>query len=137
MTDVAKFIADDCKFTFFANGFKTDLMRAGTDAGFVLYGEVKRVIYSCQDEVVLVLASNEKLSFRCNELEDAGELANLIIARVDDWMNRDAVVRNEERAFRATVLAEFGKLAERLEFEPLVGTEAVEAVDRCEKRRNN
>jgi hypothetical protein len=77
---------------------------------------------------------NDPYSIKCRDSQECIDIMRELRKRVSKCLEQDAVQREEDRAFRASLLAHLGKLTERIAFEPDVGDEALDAIDRCKKR---
>lgn len=71
---------------------------------------------------------------QCTDAQERIALMGELRKRKEEWLESEAVRREEERAFRAALLAHLGALTERIAFDPDVGDEALDAVERCKKR---
>lgn len=127
---------------FFEDGFEFGVTEPKPDYEFVLYENVKTMkihntsvrIYAGKKIVDYVEIVHDSLDGAKEDLED-------IRKHIRRWFKRLAEVRKEKRArlaeereFRASLLAHLGKLTERIEFDPDVGDEALDAIERCKKR---
>jgi len=153
--EVSEFLEDGFVYTFFANGFQYERFTEGTDSNFIQYSQIKHVKRTVtQYKVVVTLGVMNSFIFSCESDFRAEQLADILVKRVRAWLNQPAVpevfvraVRAhetsrveerarlaEERDFRAKVLAKVGDVLDRIVFEPGVGHEALETVDKCNKR---
>jgi hypothetical protein len=73
-------------------------------------------------------------TIKCNHAQERIDMMRELRKRKAEWLETDAIQRKEKREFRAALLALLGRVTERLDFDPDVGEEAIEAVDRCKKR---
>ena len=109
---------------------------------FILYKNVTHLrvmgttawVYCSYNKSDPVKIMNESVEHAKADVEE-------IRIRVQKWLRRNAVKREEkrvrhaeEREFRASLLAQLGKLTERISFDPDIGDEALDAVERCKKR---
>lgn len=139
---MSEFLEDGFVYTFFANGFQYERFNEGTDSNFIQYSQIKHVKRTVtQYKVVVTLGVMNSFIFSCESDFRAEQLADILVKRVRAWLNQPAVQRKEERArlaeerdFRAKVLAKVGDVLDRIVFEPGVGHEALETVDKCNKR---
>lgn len=124
---------------FYSNGFEWSFPvppRDSQDAvttEIILYEHISAV-RAMSGAVDIGLKKNNSISIPCFSDEDAERVAEGVLKHLRTWLDRDAIARKEEREFRAALLALLGKVTERLDFDPDVGEEAIEAVDRCKKR---
>jgi hypothetical protein len=127
--------------TFFADGFEF----GGTITpiyDFILYKNVKRLkVVGTTVWVHDGDKPSDPVKIVNESVEDAIADVEQIRARVQQWFRRNAVKRDEKRArlaaeseFRASLLAHLGALTERIAFDPDVGDEALDAIERCKKR---
>lgn len=127
---------------FFEDGFEFGVTHGTPDYDFILYKNVNRL---CLRGTAVWVYERGRPSDPVKILQDTvenatGDLED-IRTRVRKWFERAAVRREEERArlaaeseFRASLLAQLGKLTERIAFDPDVGDEALDAIERCKKR---
>lgn len=71
---------------------------------------------------------------KCRDAQECIDIMRELRKRVSKCLELGAEAREEDRAFRASLLAHLGKLTERIAFDPDVGDEALDAIDRCKKR---
>lgn len=143
--EVHVFYADAYRFSFLATGFQCDTARDGVDVDFCTYDNVEGVRHvPGDDDVIIVLRGGQKWTFRCETCIQAGQLADLFVAHARKWFDRvekrarheeENARYTEEREFRAKVLEKVGDVLDRIMFEPGVGYEGLEIVDKCNKRR--
>lgn len=111
-------------------------MSSGVGSDFIQYNEILNVTYvDGEEKVTLVLRGKiDDLVFHCEHLQRAESLANMIVKHVQAWLHQPANRLAEEREFRASLFARLGDVLDRIMFEPGVGYEAFETVDKCKKR---
>jgi hypothetical protein len=127
---------------FFSSGFEWRSQDPFHDYEFISYKDVEYVSCKCATvELRVRKRSEEYLEENTNTSEEALELVQEIRMHMQTWLDRDAVQRKEEREFRAqerafhaSLLAHLGKLTERIAFDPDVGDEALDTIERCKKR---
>lgn len=128
---------------FFSSGFEWRSQDPFHDYEFISYKDVEYVSCKCATvELRVRKRSEEYLEENTNTSEEALELVQEIRMHMQTWLDRDTVQRKEENArcteereFRAKVLAKVGDVLDRIMFEPGVGYEGLEIVDKCNKRR--
>lgn len=127
---------------FFEKGFEWRSDDPHHDYEFILYKDVE---YASQKGASVELYLRRREEKLLDHIADTSEEAEMIVKEVRShvcaWLNQSAVRREEERArlaedreFRASLLAHLGNLTERIAFDPDVGDEALDAVERCKKR---
>lgn len=123
------------KLVFFEDGFEFAATNPKTDYAFILYKKVRGL---CAYGVIIRIQVGHKTSryieISLGSTEAAKDGVQDLRKHVRMWLERNAAQREEERAFRASLLAQLGKLTERISFDPDIGDEALDAVERCKKR---
>src|SRR5690242_14194116 len=125
-------------FRFFSTGFEWGGGdERPVDLEFFQYKDVTNVKTGGHGIHISRKHFTEPTGFVCDTSEEALEVVEKIRERMAIWLDRDAVKREEARVRHAALLAELRKLTERMGFEPEVGEEALDAVERCKKRVKN
>lgn len=115
------------------------IFRAVNDDYFAVveYRNISSVQKAAHEDDVLYIWECDKANcytVRCNDRQERIDITRELLKRKTECLEHDAVQREEDRAERASLLAHLGKLTERIAFDPDVGDEALDAIERCKKR---
>lgn len=126
------------EFVFLASGLMFERVK-GNDFTAIEYKNILNVERQEDTENfnICVLdgdSDTDPYVIQCTNAQERIDLMKELRKRKEEWLEREAVQREEEREFRASLLAHLGKLTERIAFDPDFGDEALDAIERCKKR---
>lgn len=129
-------------FIFFEDGFEYGVTDPEIDFDYVMYKDIQALFLS--GTILHICVSDDPTdTLRLEHVTAEGAERDLKAIRehMHKWFREAADRRKEERTriaeereFRASLLAHLGKLTERIAFDPDVGEEALDAIERCKKR---